>query len=104
MQQQVKQEPQLQEGELYIVTNGELRHIERTTGDLPKVPISQLAHDRLLDLRRRCRKTLGGFRPDVALVASALLEHSASESSAEAIVAAYHATTVARASSLARSG
>jgi hypothetical protein len=98
---ETKQAQQLQEGELYVVQSGELRRIERPPDDLPRVPISKAARERLLDLRRRCRKALGGFRPDLALVASALIEQAASGSDAETIVAAYYAATLVRASSLA---
>ena len=94
--------PALQEGELYVVQHGALKHLERPSDDLPKVPISPAAREHLLDLRRRCRKALGGFRPDIALVASALIEHGARSQEAEAIVAAYfHAMAAAPASSLA---
>jgi hypothetical protein len=58
MQIEVKQPQQLQDGELYVVQHGELRRIERPPDDMPRVPISKLARERLLDLRRRCRKTL----------------------------------------------
>lgn len=34
----------LEEGELYVVRNGELQHLERAKNDLPKVPISLTAH------------------------------------------------------------
>lgn len=100
---QATQLPELEEGELYVVQHGELHRIERPPDDLPKVPISTVARERLLDLRRRCRKALGGFRPDLALVASALIEHGASEAGAEAIVAHYHSATVQNALSLPRS-
>src|ERR1700674_5342637 len=93
--------PTLQEGELYVVQHGQLKHLERPPDDLPRVPISQAARERLLELRRRCRKALGGFRPDVALVASALIEQGAGSNDAELIVAAYYAATAAaQASSL----
>ena len=85
-----------QEGELYVFQHGELRHLERSANDLPKVLISKLAHTRLLELRRRSRKALGGFRPDIALVASALLEHSASTNEAESVVASYYFVTAAQ--------
>ena len=83
----------LEEGELYIVQKGQLRHLERES-DLPKVPVSEGAKQALLDLRRGCRGALGGFRPDVALVASALIEHAASLPEAEGIVRAYFYATV----------
>ena len=63
----------MQEGELYIVKDGELKHLPRSDDDLPKVPVSEAARDALLQVRRKCRKALGGFRPDLALVTSALV-------------------------------
>ena len=93
----------LQEGELYVVQRGQLKRLERPPDDLPRVPISAAAHEQLLDLRRRCRKALGGFRPDVALVASAMIEHGARSEEAETIIVDYfQAMTVVRASSLVR--
>jgi hypothetical protein len=83
----------LKEGELYVFERGELRHIDRPANDMPKVLVSKTAHESLLDLRRRCRKALGGFRPDLALVASAIVEHGACASEAETIVARYSAAT-----------
>ena len=78
----------LQEGDLYVVKQGQLMHVERE-GDLPKVAVSVEAKEALLQLRRRCRRVLGGFRPDVALVASALIQYAASLPQAETIVRDY---------------
>ena len=78
----------LQEGELYLVKEGHLMHVDRE-GDMPKVPVSEEAKEALLQLRRRCRRVLGGFRPDVALVASALIQYAASLPQAETIVRDY---------------
>ena len=55
----------MQEGELYIVKDGELKHLPRSDDDLPKVPVSEAARDALLQVRRKCRRALGGFRPDL---------------------------------------
>jgi hypothetical protein len=76
------------EGELYIVRNGRLQHIERFH-DLPKVEVSESAKEALRAMQRRCRRLLGGFRPDIALVASALIEHAAALPQATEIVEAY---------------
>ena len=53
------------------------------------MPIAELAYETLTEVRRRCRAVMGGFRPDLALVASALLHHAARIDSVEHIVAAY---------------
>ena len=85
----------LTEGELYVVQNGQLQHVERA-GDLPKVPVSKAAKEALLNLRRGCRRALGGFRPDIALVASALIEHAAALPQAQDIVQAYAREVLSR--------
>lgn len=82
------QEMPMLEGELYVVRNGRLQHIERFY-DLPKVEVSDGAKDALRALQRRCRRLLGGFRPDIALVASALIEHGAALPQAQDIIEAY---------------
>ena len=83
----------LEEGELYVVQNGQLQHVERAS-DLPKVPVSEAAKKALFDLRRTCRCMLGGFRPDIALVASALIEHAAALPQVQDIVRAYARTVL----------
>ena len=85
----------LQDGEIYVVQNGQLRLIVRDN-DLPKVPISREAREALHGLRRRCRRVLGGFRPDLALVASALIEYAAALPHAESLVKAYAQAALAR--------
>jgi hypothetical protein len=100
------QDDELNEGEIYVVQKGKLKHIQREQDDLKKVPLSDEAHVALLDVRRRCRRAMGGFRPDVALVASALIEFVAPLYESAEIVAKYHAkiledSKAAHASSLA---
>ena len=85
----------LEEGELYVVQNGQLQHVERAS-DLPKVPVSEAAKKALFDLRRTCRCMLGGFRPDIALVVSALIEHAAALPQAQDIVQAYAREVLSR--------
>lgn len=84
----IRQEMPMLEGELYVVRNGRLQHIERFN-DLPKVEVSDGAKEALRVLQRRCRRLLGGFRPDIALVASALIEHAAALPQAQDIIEAY---------------
>ena len=85
----------LLEGEIYVVQNGQLQLIVRDN-DLPKVPVSREARDALHDLRRRCRRELGGFRPDLALVASAMIEYATALPHAESLVKAYAQAALAR--------
>ena len=77
---------ELMEGGFYVVKLGELVRLERSEDDLPTVPMSQAAKDALLQVRRQCRMALGGYRPDVALVASALMLHACEHLDAQAIV------------------
>lgn len=77
---------ELMEGGFYVMKHGELVRLERSVDDLPTVPMSQAAKDALLQVRRQCRSALGGYRPDVALVASALVLHACEYCDAQAIV------------------
>jgi hypothetical protein len=77
---------ELAEGGFYVVKRGELVRLERSEDDLPTVPVSRAAKDALLEVRRQCRMALGGYRPDVALVASALVLHACEHCDAQAIV------------------
>ena len=60
----------MQEGELYIVKDGELKHLPRSDDDLPKVPVSEAARDTLLQVRRKCRKSASRKREKAGLVRS----------------------------------
>lgn len=80
----------MQEGELYIVKDGELKHLPRSDDDLPKVPVSEGARDALLQVRRKCRKALGGFRPDLALVTSALVLYACEREPIAIVVDHFH--------------
>jgi len=77
---------ELAEGGFYVVRSGKLTRVERSHDDLPTVPVSHAAKDALMQLRRECRKALGGYRPDVALVASALVLHACAKGNAQTIV------------------
>ena len=80
----------MQEGELYIVKDGELKRLPRSDDDLPKVPVSEAARDALLQVRRKCRKALGGFRPDLALVTSALVLYACEREPIAIVVDHFH--------------
>lgn len=80
----------MQEGELYIVKDGELKHLPRSDDDLPKVPVSEAARDALLQVRRKCRRALGGFRPDLALVTSALVLYACEREPIAIVVDHFH--------------
>lgn len=80
----------MQEGELYIVKDGELKHLPRSDDDLPKVPVSEPARNALLQVRRKCRKALGGFRPDLALVTTALVLYACERDPIAIVVDHFH--------------
>jgi hypothetical protein len=82
--------PALIEGGLYVVRDGRLRRIVHADG-LPRVEVSHDAKDVLHALQRRCRRLLRGFRPDIAILASAIIEYAGElpESQRLGIVEAY---------------
>ena len=64
----------LSEGELYVMRKGHLERIPRNDDDnMRKVRITEEAYERLMTLSQTMRKTLHGYKPDPALIASALL-------------------------------
>ncbi|MDH3600961.1 MAG: hypothetical protein OEU26_15165 [Candidatus Tectomicrobia bacterium] len=78
-------------GRLYVMTegvdkNGHLREVPRNDDDLPRLRITEEA---LAAVRLRAhgmRKDMGGYRPDITMVASALLEWAAAQPEASSIV------------------
>ena len=81
----------MQEGELYTLRQGLLHHVQRRDEDsaLRRVRIMEDAYEKAYRLARQLRKTLRGYRPDPALVISALVLHAARTQEAEAIVQDY---------------
>lgn len=81
----------LKEGELYTLRRGLLHHVQRRDENsaLRRVRIMSDAYEQAYSLARQLRKTLRGYRPDPALVISALVLHAARNEEAEAIVQAY---------------
>ena len=81
----------LHEGELYTLRRGLLQHIPARDEDsaLRRVRIMEEAYELAYSLARGLRKTLRGYRPDPALVISALVMHAAQQEDAAAVVQAY---------------
>lgn len=82
---------ELVNGRLYVLVDGEngrghLRQIPRHDDDLPRVRIMEDALDAVRKLSRGMRKEMGGYKPDITLVASALLLEAASRPEAPSIV------------------
>lgn len=68
----------LEEGELYVVKKGVLEQIQRDPDDnLRKIRITDDAFDALIKVQRKMRKLLNGYKPDITIVSSALIESAA---------------------------
>jgi len=77
--------PSYQSGELYRCIDGNMVQIERDPDDNQhKVRLANDAYDGLLLIQKRLRKALNGYRPDITLVASALMKF-ATDNEEEAI-------------------
>ena len=71
---------------LYLVKDGELIRIEQDPDELPKVKITHEVHGRLKELQKSMREVLGGYKPDIVLVASALLYDAVNQDNASETV------------------
>lgn len=77
----------LQEGCLYTVKGGELLAIKTDPDDvMKKVKITESALNEVIALQRRLRREMQGYKPDVHLICSALIEHVATIEGATDIV------------------
>ena len=71
---------ELEEGELYVVKKGVLEHIQRDPDDnLRKIRITDSAFETAVNVQRSMRKNMNGYKPDITMVISALVEDSASD-------------------------
>ena len=69
----------LEEG-LYKYENGQLERIqvsekEKEGDQMRRLRVTQEAYEALIVIQKEMRKTMGGYKPDVSLVASAIIEH-----------------------------
>ncbi|MBK8185656.1 MAG: hypothetical protein IPK63_23275 [Candidatus Competibacteraceae bacterium] len=69
----------LEDGELYTLRKGRLHHVVRREEDngLRRILIMDDAYDAAQQQARRLRQRMRGYRPDPALVVSALVMHGA---------------------------
>lgn len=68
----------LEEGELYTVRRNRLVHVPRRDDDgMRRVRITESAYEASQAVGYRMRKNLNGYKPDVSLVVSALVEAAA---------------------------
>lgn len=81
----------LDEGELYTLRRGMLHHVQQRNEDngLRRIRIMEEAFDAAYALARQLRGSMRGYRPDPALVISALVMHAARLPDAERIAHAY---------------
>lgn len=71
---------ELENGELYVFKNGNLEHIKRDPDDnLIKVRITDDSSEVLKAIQKKLRKEMNGYKPDITMVASALLESFANK-------------------------
>jgi hypothetical protein len=82
---------ELVNGQLYVMIRGangkgHLKQVPRNDDELPRLRITEEALAGVRDLCRGMRKEMGGYRPDVTLVASALLLDAVSRPEAPSLV------------------
>ena len=81
---------ELKEGALYAYKDGVLTEIQTDPDDtMKRIRIMEGAYHAALTVQRKLRKLLNGYRPDVNLVCSALIEHGANQSRVEQVVKSF---------------
>ena len=82
----------LEEGELYLYRKGNLERIQRDEEDtLRKVRIAEEAFNAVLTLQKTLRRPMGGFKPGIELICSAVLHHYTQASDVQEVVRQYGA-------------
>lgn len=80
----------LEEGALYVYKKGVLHEIESDPDDLMKrIKVTPDAFAKVSQLQRGMRKQMQGYRPDLSMICSGLLAHSAQSEEAQAVVRQY---------------
>ncbi len=83
-------EDELEEGELYVVKKGVLEHIRRDPDDsLKKIRITDDAFSSVVEVQKSMRGALNGYKPDITMVCSALLEQATQSDDALEVVKNY---------------
>jgi hypothetical protein len=62
---------------LYQARAGELHKLDVEDDGLKKIRVSQTAFESVRSVQKQMRKLLGGRKPDISLVAEAMLMHAA---------------------------
>lgn len=77
----------LKEGALYAYKDGVLTEIQTDPDDtMKRVKILEDAYQAAITVQRKMRKLLNGYRPDLHLICSALIEHGAKQPQVEQAV------------------
>lgn len=64
----------LEEGELYVYRKGTLEHVQRDEEDTShRIRITDDAYQQILNLQRTLRGAMNGYRPNIEIIASAVL-------------------------------
>lgn len=78
---------ELKEGALYSYKDGVLSEIQTDPDDtMKRVKIVESAFQAVVAVQGRMRKNLNGYRPDIHLVCSAIIQHGASQPEVDDIV------------------
>ena len=85
------EKPKLEDG-LYQAQAGRLRKIEIEEDGLKKIRVAPAVFEAIRGVQKQMRGRLGGRKPDVNLVAEALLMHAAQAEGIEETVREYIAT------------
>lgn len=81
---------ELKDGALYAYKDGVLTEIQTDPDDtMKRVKILEGAYTAAVGVQRNMRKQLNGYRPDLHLVCSALIEHGANQPQVEEAVKAF---------------
>ncbi len=75
-----------EEDGIYRVQNGILERIHIDDDGLKKLKVGTASFEALRLLQGRMRKVLGGYKPDINLVADAVLLHGVSQDGIEEVV------------------
>ena len=76
----------LTEGKLYKYENGEMIELQIDPEELRKVKITDDAVNAAISIQKGMRSALGGFKPDLTTVCSALIRGQAEKSDATKVV------------------
>src|SRR3569623_670202 len=87
----------LEEGELYLYRKGTLERVQRDETDtLRRIKIAEEAFNEVLKLQKGLRGPMGGFKPGIELICSAVLHHYAQSADAQDVVRRYGAEVFSR--------